>query len=229
MAESKRRPPSGRSRGPAPAARKRAPTKRTQSNAVRGTARPAPAAKPAKKTGTAKASNSAKPAKAVKAASPVAASIERSAEYQSEQRLGFTARRAAVLAVVVCALTLTMAGPVRTYFSQQAEKSQLAAAENQLRQQIALLEDKKRRLADPAYIAAQARERLGFVMPGEVPYQVQLPNTPIDAPLPEQTPAVNGNPWYTNLWHNIADSPVSVPAPEPTPAPNPPAEPPPNP
>ncbi|WP_109420559.1 FtsB family cell division protein [Mycobacteroides franklinii] len=190
MAESKRRPASGRSRGPAPAARKRTPVKRPAQKVVRG-----PAA----------------PAKATKTTGAVAASIERSAEHQSEQRLGSTARRAAILAAVVCALTLTVAGPVRTYFSQQAERNQLAAAEAQLRDQIASLEDKKRRLADPAYIAAQARERLGFVMPGEVPFQVQLPNTPVDAKPQGQGPVDNGNPWYTNLWHNIADSPTAIP------------------
>ena len=195
MAESKRRPASGKSRGPAPAARKRTPVKRPAQKVVRGPARSGPAA----------------PATGTKTTGAVAASIERSAEHQSEQRLGSTARRAAILAAVVCALTLTVAGPVRTYFSQQAERSQLAAAEAQLRDQIASLEDKKRRLADPAYIAAQARERLGFVMPGEVPFQVQLPNTPVDAKPQEQGPVDNGNPWYTNLWHNIADSPTAIP------------------
>lgn len=195
MAESKRRPASGRSRGPAPAARKRTPVKRPAQKVVRGPARSGPAAT-AKVGGTTDA---------------VAESIERSAEHQSEQRLGSTARRAAILAAVVCALTLTVAGPVRTYFSQQAQRNQLAAAEAQLRDQIALLEDKKRRLADPAYIAAQARERLGFVMPGEVPFQVQLPNTPVDAKPQGQGPVDSGNPWYTNLWHNIADSPTAVP------------------
>ena len=51
---------------------------------------------------------------------------------------------------------------------------QLTATEEQLRAQIADLEQQKVKLADPVYIAAQARERLGFVMPGEIPYQVQL-------------------------------------------------------
>ncbi|MBB4854766.1 cell division protein FtsB [Mycobacteroides chelonae] len=205
MAEPRRRPASGRSRGPAPAARKRTPVKRPAQKVVRGPARNGPAA-PAKSSGV---------------TDVVAASIERSAEHQSEQRLGSTARRAAILAAVVCALTLTVAGPVRTYFSQQAEKNQLAAAEAQLREQIASLEDKKRRLADPAYIAAQARERLGFVMPGEVPFQVQLPNAPVDARPQGQGPVDNGNPWYTNLWHNIADSPTDIPTASPAVVPAP--------
>ncbi len=106
---------------------------------------------------------------------PLKASITESVDQASEQRLGFTARRAAILAAVVCVLTLTIAGPVRTYFAQRTEMNQLAATEAKLRAQIAELEGQKEKLADPVFIAAQARDRLGFVMPGDIPYQVQLP------------------------------------------------------
>jgi cell division protein FtsB len=148
-------------------------------------------------------------------------SIAASAEQQSEQRFGSAARRAAILAAVVCVLTLTIAGPVRTYFGQRTEMKQLEATEEQLRAQIAELEEQKVKLADPVFIAAQARERLGFVMPGEIPYQVQLP---ADTALPgtpgaEPAAANPDQPWYTALWHTIADAPHGVP-----PAP-PPAEP----
>src|SRR6201998_4485300 len=101
--------------------------------------------------------------------------IAESAEQRIDQRLGLTARRAAILAAVVCVLTLTIAGPVRTYFAQRTEMKQLSASETALRQQISDLQQQKVKLADPAYIAAQARERLGFVKPGDIPYQVQLP------------------------------------------------------
>ena len=145
-------------------------------------------------------------------AEPIRQSIVEAIEHQSEQRLGSTARRAAILAVVVCVLTLTIAGPVRTYFSQRTEQQQLASAESQLRSQIANLEQQKSKLADPAYIAAQARERLGFVMPGDTPYQVQLPAgalAPTAAPAPPPT-AHSDQPWYTALWHTIADEPHGV-------------------
>ena len=160
-------------------------------------------------------------------------SIAATAEQQSEQRFGSAARRAAILAAVVCVLTLTIAGPVRTYFAQRTEMKQLQATEEQLRAQIAELEQQKVKLGDPVFIAAQARERLGFVMPGEVPYQVQLPATSgvpgtpgVDAPA-----AKPDEPWYTSLWHTIADAPhgVSPPAPapgEPPPPGIPPAAPP---
>jgi len=155
-------------------------------------------------------------------------SIAVAAEQQSEQRFGSAARRAAILAAVVCVLTLTIAGPVRTYFAQRTEMKQLKATESQLRGQIAELEEQKVKLADPVFIAAQARERLGFVMPGDIPYQVQLP---ANAAVPENPGAESAvttpaGPWYTSLWHTIADAPHGVsPPPPPTPDAPPPVPP----
>jgi cell division protein FtsB len=144
---------------------------------------------------------------------PIRRAIAASVEHQSEQRLGFTARRAAILAALVCVLTLTIAGPVRTYFAQRTEMQQLAASEAALRKQIADLESQKSKLGDPVYIAAQARERLGFVMPGDIPYQVQLPPGAVVTPDtgPEVAPVRNTDPWYTSLWHTIADTPHGPP------------------
>jgi cell division protein FtsB len=152
---------------------------------------------------------------------PIKQAIAESAELRSDQRLGLTARRAAILAAVVCVLTLTIAGPVRTYFAQRTEMKQLSASESALRHQITDLEQQKGKLADPAYIAAQARERLGFVRPGEIPYQVQLPaNAALPAdPGSAPTAAATNDPWYTSLWHTIADSPHSPPTPAPPPPP----------
>jgi cell division protein FtsB len=158
---------------------------------------------------------------------PIKQAIAESAEQRSDQRLGLTARRAAILAAVICVLTLTIAGPVRTYFAQRTEMKQLAASEAALRHQISDLEQQKGKLADPAFIAAQARERLGFVMPGEIPYQVQLPPgaaLPSD-PGAQPKAAPSSDPWYTSLWHTIADSPHGPPVlPSPaTPGPLPPS------
>ena len=161
---------------------------------------------------------------------PIRQSIIEAAEQQSEQRLGSAARRAAILAAVICVLTLTIAGPVRTYFSQRAEMKQLTDLEAQLRTQIADLEQQKVKLGDPVFIAAQARERLGFVMPGEIPYQVQLPNPVGPEAIPDEEAAAipSGQPWYTSLWHTIADAPHGpppAPAPPPGPVPAPPIPP----
>jgi cell division protein FtsB len=181
----KRRSPAGRPKGTAPARRKPRAAE----------TRAAPEAQPDQKP-----------------SDTIRESIVASAEQQSEQRFGSAARRAAILAAVVCALTLTIAGPVRTYFAQRTEMKQLTATEAQLRAQIADLEEQKVKLADPAFVAAQARERLGFVMPGDIPYQVQLPpNAAVPgAPGGEPAKAHRDEPWYTSLWHTIADAPHGV-------------------
>ncbi|OBC01148.1 septum formation initiator family protein [Mycobacterium sp. 852002-40037_SCH5390672] len=159
---------------------------------------------------------------------PITRQAAESVEQRSEQRLGFTARRAAVLAAVICVLTLTIAGPVRTYFAQRTEMNQLTASEAALRRQVTDLEQRKAKLGDPAYIAAQARERLGFVKPGDIPFQVQLPASaaePTQQGSPSAKPA-NSDPWYTSLWHTIADAPHLPPTNSPAPqGPSAPAEP----
>ena len=61
-------------------------------------------------------------------------------------------------------------------------------------------------------------------MPGDIPFQVQLPPTAAVSPQPGADTArpANNNPWYTSLWHTIADAPHLPPAPPEAPAaPNP--------
>ncbi|KLO31524.1 septation inhibitor protein [Mycolicibacter heraklionensis] len=170
-------------------------------------ARPRPAAVVRRATGSSRTPPS--PAGAVKRA------IAAAAEQSSELRVGFTARRAVILAAVMCVLTLTVAGPVRTFFAQHAEMKQQSQLETTLHRQITDLQQQKANLDDPAHIRAQARQRLGFVMPGEIPYQVQLPASPEvpGEPGAEPLAAPSGDPWYTALWHTIADAPHPPPPP----------------
>lgn len=116
-----------------------------------------------------------------------------------------TTRRAALLALVVCALALSIAVPLHTYLSQRADLAQQLAQQQVLRRQEAQLEQENARLSDPAEIKALARERLGYVMPGETPYSVQLPG---DVPLmngvqPNQRIPTNQS-WYQQLWNTVS-------------------------
>ncbi|HEV7852357.1 MAG TPA: septum formation initiator family protein [Mycobacterium sp.] len=222
MPEAKRPDPKRRS----PASR---PAKTAKSGKAGDTARGRPRAGSPARREPRKAESRPKPQPDVEptTADSIRRSIAEAAEQQSEQRLGSTARRAAILAAVVCVLTLTIAGPVRTYFSQRTEMKQLAASEEKLRVEIAGLEEQKAKLADPVYIAAQARERLGFVKPGDTPYQVQLPPGAVapGEPAREAAAARAGQPWYTSLWHTIADDPHNIPTTVPSVPPAPPAPP----
>lgn len=116
--------------------------------------------------------------------------------------LGVTSpRRAAILAVVVCAMALTVAVPLRNYVSQRSELATVHEQQQILADQVAELERRRALLADPRHIEAQARERLRYVRPGETPYVVQLPAPP---PSPGTSGDANSEgPWLTRLWESI--------------------------
>ena len=105
----------------------------------------------------------------------------------------------------VCADSLTLAVPVRTYVSQRSEAEQLHANEEQLRDGDRRARGTEGQAADPVWVGAQARERLRFVMPGDIPYMVQLPGegrrrpntTGTESPRPTRQPgtAACGSRW----------------------------------
>ena len=78
--------------------------------------------------------------------------------------------RAAVLAVVLIIIALTLAVPVRNWFAQRAEIASLEADLEATQANVADLLIQKERWEDPAFIAAEARRRLHFVLPGETGY-----------------------------------------------------------
>src|SRR5205823_3711751 len=82
-------------------------------------------------------------------------------------------RRAAVLALLVCALGLSVSVPLRTYLSQREELATQRQKQAELTRQVRELEQRRVELSDPAQVEAEARERLGYVRPGETPYIVQ--------------------------------------------------------
>lgn len=88
--------------------------------------------------------------------------------FRSIRLSGFTVM---VLGLLVLAIVV-LAPSLRTLVEQQ---QQIAAMREQIRQQqeqVDELGEQEARWDDPAYIEAQARERLDYVMPGEYPYSV---------------------------------------------------------
>ncbi|MGH3916334.1 MAG: FtsB family cell division protein [Pseudonocardiaceae bacterium] len=109
-------------------------------------------------------------------------------------------RRAAMLALVVCALALSVAVPLRNYVSQRNELTAVHEQQGILADQVAELERRRVLLEDPRHIEAQARERLRYVKPGQTPYVVQLPT---DASEPSTVDQHLEDPWFTRLWESI--------------------------
>jgi cell division protein FtsB len=112
-----------------------------------------------------------------------------------------------VLALVVCALALTLAYPLREFIAQRQQIADLRAETADQEQRVRDLQAQKDRWDDPAYVKAQAAQRLHWAMPGETPYIVLEPDeTPSIRPakpeLTAATPPVQ-RPWFTDLWRTV--------------------------
>ncbi len=113
-------------------------------------------------------------------------------------RAKFTSR-AAVLAVVVCAIALSLAYPVREYIAQRRQIDQLQAERQVLTTQLRKLEQQQGRLNDPAYIEQLARDKLHLCLRGDTCYVV-IGNHPHHA---GRTDAASLTPWYERLWQSV--------------------------
>ncbi len=80
--------------------------------------------------------------------------------------------RAAIQAVIVVALLISMVVPFRAYLAQRSQLAELERQTQILERQNADLRRQVDRLHDPAYLEQIARECLGMVRPGEIPFVV---------------------------------------------------------
>jgi len=106
-------------------------------------------------------------------------------------------------------LFVALAVPVRTWFAQRAEIAQLRADVAAARDRVAELQLEQERWADPAFVAAEARRRLHFVLPGEIGYVTLGATTQEEAAA---LAAADSGPWYGALWSSVQQ--VDSPAPE---------------
>ena len=135
--------------------------------------------------------------------------------------------RAMVLGVV-CLLAFVLVYPtLHSYLAEKAAVDALRARVTAAQATNSNLQADLQRWDDPAYITAQARERLSFVMPGETAWRVVDPQTiPGEKPDTVLAPADSTGPvpsWYSKVWQSIqgADQasaePTATPSPTPTP------------
>jgi cell division protein FtsB len=130
----------------------------------------------------------------------------------ARRQLRFGRRRSSnrllALSAILFFLALTIAPPVKHYFTQRA---QISALKSQLSADNSALQKARKELLlwqDPEYIKSQARERLHFVLPGERQYIVtegenngtQTSTTKIASAL------VDGQPWYARLIASISET-----------------------
>jgi cell division protein FtsB len=119
-----------------------------------------------------------------------------------------TSNRVLALSAIFFVLALTIAPPVKHYFTQRAQISALKA---QLSADNSALQKAREELLlwqDPEYIKSQARERLHFVLPGERQYIVtqgdSIGNQPSSTKIASSL--ADGQPWYSRLIASISET-----------------------
>jgi cell division protein FtsB len=125
--------------------------------------------------------------------------------------------RAIALAVVVLVLTISYATSLRIYFSQVHEIASTKAEIADRQTRIGELQGQLNRWNDLGYVRTQARDRLGWVVPGETGYRVVgSDGQPLGggAEISGETapPAPPKDAWWAEAWGGIqaADQPAPV-------------------
>jgi len=150
---------------------------------------------------------------------PAGASPAAQTPRSQPRRSGSSTARALVLALVAGVLVLSAALPLREFLTQRGQIADLEQSQAQAQARVAELEAERTRLADPAYVAAEARRHLHFVYPQETSYVLLEPS-----PAPDAAGANSKRPggavgpeapWYSQVWGSVqaADRPAPAPTP----------------
>ena len=129
---------------------------------------------------------------------------------QPADRARFTSR-AAVLAVVICAVALSLAYPVREYIAQRRQIDQLVAERQMTLEQLRSLQREQQRLNNPAYIEQLAREELNMCFPGTRCYVVEGSQPRLST---AQAAKAGPAPWYDKLWRSVQQADADPESPE---------------
>lgn len=123
--------------------------------------------------------------------------------------------RAAILLLVVVTLAVSLALPLQQFLAQRSQIAVLEAQAAAANARVADLEQAKRQLADPAFVAAEARRRLHMARPGEITYLVIGPSSvpsasPAPGGLPGPPAGTRDAPWWSQIWAGVwaADQPA---------------------
>jgi hypothetical protein len=110
-----------------------------------------------------------------------------------------------VLSAVALLLAIFLVPSLQKWLEQRSEIGQLQSQISQQQDDLATAQAEEDRWDDDAYVITQARERLRFVMPGEVPYIVDG-ESDADQVSPQEAATTVPKPsaaWYENIWESL--------------------------
>jgi cell division protein FtsL len=114
--------------------------------------------------------------------------------------------RAAALAVVICAVVLSLAYPVREYLAQRQQIDQLVAQQQTMLAQVKSLQAQQARLSERSFIEQLARQELDMCFPGTQCYVIEGSQPLINGIRP---PWPGPQPWYGKLWQSVEQADAS--------------------
>lgn len=119
----------------------------------------------------------------------------------------------AVVVVSVIAGALILSPNISTFVQQQREISQLRESVRQHREAVEQIDAERSRWKDPAYVRAQARDRLSYVLPGETQLSI-ISDVVLPVESQEETSAeltrVERN-WAKDLVASVVASGTAIP------------------
>jgi cell division protein FtsB len=110
--------------------------------------------------------------------------------------------RAALLAVVICVIALSLAYPVREYIAQRQQVNALLTQVGTLNQQVKSLRNEASQSQQSWYVEQQARDMLNMCGAGENCYEVIDGSSPFAVAAASQPKAAD-TPWYERLWGSV--------------------------
>jgi cell division protein FtsB len=117
-------------------------------------------------------------------------------------------RPATAILGTLAVVALLVASSVRAWVEQRSALAEERAEVAQVQRDLTRLEAENERWDDPAYVKAQARERLRFMMPGEKSYviiddRVTVPVTISPTDLVTKQVERSDEAWFTRVWDSI--------------------------
>ena len=114
--------------------------------------------------------------------------------------------RAALLAVVICAIALSLAYPVREYIAQRQQIDQLLAQQQSMAAQVKALQAEDSQMSQTWYIEQEAEDQLHMCFPSAQCYEV-ISGAPAKPSAARAQAAAD--PWYAKLWTSVQQANAS--------------------
>lgn len=117
--------------------------------------------------------------------------------------------RAAILALALAFVIVAIALPLKIWLSQRGDLDSLNTQIQRVQARVSQLNAQDQKWNDPAYIEAQARKRLHYVLPGEShrivlgPKPSHVQKAIATAIAHPAAPPVSDGPWYSQLWQSM--------------------------